>query len=239
MNIDLHRSGGAFALDALPEDERLAFEAHLAECGDCRAEVRELQATTAALAAGCAMPPPPALRGRVLAAVAQTRQESPQVTKLAARRRPLVRGRFALAAAAASVVVAAATSVLAVREDRRADELAAQYAQVTRVLTANDAAVDSARLRGGGTGTVVVSAALDTAVFVGSGLPAVSSDRTYQLWVIDASGPRSAGVFRPDEAGRATLATTRLGDANAIAVTLEPAGGSDQPTTEPLVAVKV
>lgn len=60
----------AYALGDLAADERAAFEAHLAGCARCTEEVREHAETLALLAESVAAAPPPALRGRVLAAVA-------------------------------------------------------------------------------------------------------------------------------------------------------------------------
>ena len=57
----------AYALGALDEDERVAFEKHLAGCAECRDEVREYRETAARLAAGSpGVTPPPGLRARVL-----------------------------------------------------------------------------------------------------------------------------------------------------------------------------
>jgi hypothetical protein len=56
------------------------------------------------------------------------------------------------------------------------------------------------------------------------------------LWFIDEGGPESGGTFEVDD-GLATLETDRsLEGVETVAVTLEPEGGSDQPTTEPLMA---
>ncbi len=77
MTADIHALSGAYALDALPDDERSAFEAHLAQCEPCRTEVRELQETATRLAEGTELAPPPHLRERVMTAVARTRQDSP------------------------------------------------------------------------------------------------------------------------------------------------------------------
>lgn len=71
MSDDVHALTGAYALSALPEDEQLAFERHLAECAACRREVKEFHAVTADLASLVAEPPAPSLRARVLAATAQ------------------------------------------------------------------------------------------------------------------------------------------------------------------------
>jgi anti-sigma-K factor RskA len=57
----------AYALGALTADERKAFEAHLATCAECTAEVRSLMPAAAALAEAVPqVEPPAALRARVL-----------------------------------------------------------------------------------------------------------------------------------------------------------------------------
>ncbi|MET8756077.1 zf-HC2 domain-containing protein [Streptomyces sp. NPDC004667] len=61
-----HGATAAYALDALPEPERAAFEAHLETCPDCAREVREFAATAALLGAAASVEPPPALREAVL-----------------------------------------------------------------------------------------------------------------------------------------------------------------------------
>jgi anti-sigma-K factor RskA len=65
-------------------------------------------------------------------------------------------------------------------------------------------------------------------------LPAPPSDKDYQLWYVTKNAKISAAVFRTDEQGRAVLELTlppdALADLAATAVTLEPRGGSPQPT---------
>jgi anti-sigma-K factor RskA len=65
-------------------------------------------------------------------------------------------------------------------------------------------------------------------------LPAPPSDKTYQLWYVTAKAKIDARVFRTDEQGRAVLKLTlppeALAGLTATAVTLEPKGGSPQPT---------
>ncbi|MGA2715172.1 MAG: anti-sigma factor [Bryobacteraceae bacterium] len=78
-------------------------------------------------------------------------------------------------------------------------------------------------------------------VFIGANLPRIDSDKTFELWVTPAKGnPVPAGVFQsqPD----ATAVFVRPGpvdEAAAITVTVEPDGGSPQPTTSPIVIAKV
>lgn len=69
LRRDLHSLAGPYALDALDGGELARFERHLRRCPDCTDEVRGFAATAAALAFAVAAPPPPALKGRVLAAI--------------------------------------------------------------------------------------------------------------------------------------------------------------------------
>lgn len=72
-------------------------------------------------------------------------------------------------------------------------------------------------------------------------LPTLSTDRTFQLWVVPASGaPQSGGVFRSNTSGDVVFSSqgVRVGAGSAaVAVSVEPAGGSPAPTTKPLVVV--
>ena len=103
---EMHLLTGAYAADALDAVERDAFEAHLRTCETCRQEVAELTATTARLGSAEAVPPPPALRARVLDEIARTRQLPPRgdVVDLDARRARWYRQPAAAAAAVLLVV---------------------------------------------------------------------------------------------------------------------------------------
>jgi len=70
LRRDPHVLAGAYALDALDAAERARFERHLASCRTCPGEVRGYAATAAVLGLAAAVTPPPALKGRVLDAVA-------------------------------------------------------------------------------------------------------------------------------------------------------------------------
>ena len=77
MNADLHHLSGAYAVDALDDAERTAFEQHLAGCTDCRAEVAELSAAAHSLGALTEATPPPSLRASVLSGISQVRPLPP------------------------------------------------------------------------------------------------------------------------------------------------------------------
>ncbi len=67
---DVHALSGAYAVDALDDLERAAFERHLAECPECQAEVASLREAASMLAETTTLEPPAALRDRVLAGIA-------------------------------------------------------------------------------------------------------------------------------------------------------------------------
>jgi anti-sigma factor RsiW len=81
MTDDPHQLAAAYALDAVEPEEARRFEAHLQSCPRCAAEVADFRATAAQLAGAAATPPPTAMRDRVLARAAITRQQSPHVRR--------------------------------------------------------------------------------------------------------------------------------------------------------------
>ena len=63
-------------------------------------------------------------------------------------------------------------------------------------------------------------------------LPELAEDHTYQLWFIDAEGPVSGGALDVPPNGDLTLVTEGdLAGVTTIALSVEPSGGSEQPTT--------
>jgi anti-sigma-K factor RskA len=239
---ELHLLTGVYALDALDDVERARFERHLRSCGSCAAEVLDFHEAAASLADRVTTNPPPRLRAAVLAEVARTRQVSP--SERVHLRRPS--GRRILATAAAAVVIAATAGlggvawqsrqaahdahVAAVQEAQRANEL-------TQVLTDPSNSETVGTLTGGGYATVV--AARGRAVFATSQLPALPDGKRYQVWLIKPDKRiLSAGLLGvKDGSGQSLVSDVRPGD--ALAVSVEPEGGSKQPTTTPLVAIPV
>jgi anti-sigma factor RsiW len=103
-NEDLHELTAAYALDALEADERSAYEAHLAECERCRADLRDLGETVGALALAAEGPAAPAaLRDRIL--VAARKEGSSNVVAIGSRRRRWYAVGAVAAAAAVGVTI--------------------------------------------------------------------------------------------------------------------------------------
>lgn len=231
-DADLLEYAYPYALDALPDTEREALEervrnADTAAAAEFRATVRDVRETLASLTIVDAHPAPPRVEESLQAALDR---QSGSVTPLPRRVRPM---RW-LAAAAALIVAlgigAVITMDLAPHRDR-----ATVTAQELRAEP--DARETSRPVTGGGTATVIASPRLDIALLSFGEVPAAPATRTYQLWLIPQDGqPVSAGVLP-------TLPTAndpmllRLNHAQLVALSLEPAGGSVLPTTDPVVAV--
>lgn len=248
MNPDTHALAGAYAVNAVTDDERRSFEAHLDECADCRAEVAELRAAAATLAADVELAPPPALRASVLAAVSQTRQLSPTSTagtadaapvaaplqppqpvtdELAVRRSRRLRPWLAAAVAAAVITIGGVAW-------QPWEDAPAQLTATEQVLRADDAQ----RLElpmGSSEITLVRSPSVGRAVFLADAMPTPPSGKAYQLWFdMPGRGMVSAGLI--PTSGRSVIVPLE-GDARVATgagITLEPESGSQHPTSAPV-----
>ena len=236
---EAHSLAGAYALDALPAADSAEFEQHLAGCPTCAGEVREFQATAAALATAVAADPPAALRGRVLDALAGTPQEPPRPAHAAvplqrrARRSQPSPWPVRLLAAAAVVFAALAGTfgVGAYRAQQDADQVAAAGAQVARVLTAPDATVITKDVQDGGRATVIASSDRGQLAVVADGLPRLPAAQTYQLWYIDAQQrATSVGLAQPQDGRLSAVIPRAYPPGSTFGLSVEPAGGSPRPT---------
>ncbi|WP_448315355.1 anti-sigma factor [Streptomyces sp. CO7] len=243
---DPHALTGAYALDALHDDERTAFERHLADCGTCAQEVAEFTATAGRLALAATVRPQPALREQVLRRITTVRQVPPDAAPPQRPRTGVLRGQgLARWALAACVAAATAFGGAAVWQYERAQDAQGRAAlaerraeEVAAVLAAPDAASRSAKVAGG-VGTLVVSAEQDRAVFVASRMAAPPPGKVYQLWFADGAEMRSAGLMDPGRDSQTMLMRGAVDDASGVGITVEPAGGSERPTSEPVALLGV
>jgi len=236
---ELRELASAYVLDALDRDDLDRFEAHLAGCVECQAEVRSFQPVADALARTAdSKQPSAAVRARVL--------DAPRRSSTA---RPVPVPWFLAAAALLALAVLTPYTVqlrnrtralmVAVRDltARLADtdrQLVAVRGEVS-LLTAPD--VKRVDLRGQSVAPQAGARAFWSrsrgVYFVASNLPPLPAWKEYQLWFVTTPGPVSVSVFRPDQRGDAALIGTvraGMGEPNAMAVTLEPAGGLPAPT---------
>jgi len=247
MTSDIHALVGAYALDAVDDLERAAFDRHVAECASCRAELDELRETAARLADPAWSVPPPRLRTAVMAAIGRTRQLPPPAPPPAApAETPVGRRRRRLVAAAAAVLLAAGTGVAVygvqeqrVDEQRRQAAAAAQQeARVRSILAAPDLVVRTAPVIGGGKVTVASSQLRDAGVVLMGADAAPAGGEVYQLWTVRGRRATSAGVLAVGQT-TAVQVVDGLPGSDAVGVTAEPPGGSTAPTVPILSLVQL
>ncbi|MDQ0261595.1 anti-sigma factor [Sinomonas atrocyanea] len=286
MDDQLHLLTGAYALNALDDEERRRFEHTLGFGDETAEEARELAETAALLAAGTTpVAPPPDLKARLMAQIAVTPQfdavEEPRPAAAVEGSRPSVEGshpsvegshpyspappagatvadlgehrrrasrlpvstRWLAAAAAALLVVAGVSGAWAIHAQQQRDDALRQLALAAdapgavmgRILAAPDAKVQEVRVPGGGTLVLAHSRQDAVAGVVTLGLPQPSQGHVYELWLGDSSGSmKPAGLVQGTGTTWNELAGG-IGSATVLGVTVEPAGGSKQPTTAPIV----
>ncbi|OMC38864.1 anti-sigma factor [Mycobacterium sp. GA-1841] len=217
-DFELPDMATAYALDAVSDTECADIERRLAEAPAetaeaFRAEVRAVREAMAMVSSTGAVTPPASLREQALA-----------VSREPHRGRS--RWRTGLPAAAAAVVVAAAGfgAGLALRP-------ASVPTTAEQVIAAGDVRTAAGQLSAGGTATFVYSRDERTGVVVMNDATPPPPGMVYQMWLMTDQGPASAGTM-----GAITPSTTAmvrdLGDSIALAFTMEPEGGSPQPTGE-------
>jgi anti-sigma-K factor RskA len=255
----IHTLAGAYALDALSADEAAYFEQHLGACDGCAQEVAELQGTVASLGSSAAAPPPADLRARVLAAARSQPQLPPLTVPPLAQAGPAATpspstpitsarssaARRWITAAAASVgVAAAAIAAFAIAgadvwpfgEPNNAPVAVDPLHQgVARVIDAPDAQSAATKIRGGGKLTVYNSSLLGKTAVVLNQLPRLDTEHDYQMWLVNDRGAKPIAVVPRVAEPEMLLPEVKPGV--KIAITREPAGGSPQPTMEPLAYV--
>ncbi len=229
----LHHLAAAYALDALNDEERRSFEAHAPSCETCSHEVEEFRETAAILADAVSVAPRSELKSRVMSEVSRSRQLAPivpsGVTSIAEQRTRRTGAVMMLAAAAVVVLVIGAAALVGRSGDSDG---------ITDLLAAPDAVVSTLDGEAGSL-KVVWSAERDQVAVVGDGLAPTVAGKTYALWFLQEGGVAPAGLFVPDESGT-VRAVFDVAEAEAVGfgVSIEPDGGSEQPTGSVLYAAE-
>jgi anti-sigma-K factor RskA len=234
------------AVGALTDTERAELDAAIEARPDLRAELDSFRGAAAVMAEAVSEEPPPALRARVLETIAATPQEpalpsletpdagpdvAPVVPITAARGRRHQWLRWGGIAAAAAAVAVAVVVVSPFGSDDAGDHLA-------EVLDAPDRQV--IELTGELTGLrLVFSDAVGATVLDGEGVQPPEGDDVYELWrIADQAAPEAMiREFRPEDDGSVAELMEGVDPRDDVwAVTQEPAGGSDEPTSDPIAA---
>lgn len=217
----------AYALNSLEADEVRHVEEHLSICLICRNEANAFQATADQLsfAAPTAFPSPE-LKDRLMQRVQATRPK-PRAPVQVPSRSWLERLLPAWSLASLFLIFAlAGFNLLLWQRVNHIETVTAQGRMRAVPLTA-------AEPTSAATGFVLISADGDSGALVVDGLPPLGESQQYQLWLIRNGQRTSGAVFSTDEknyGGTRIRAPRSLLDYSSVGITVEPTGGSPQPT---------
>ncbi|MGI9822332.1 anti-sigma factor [Agromyces sp. Marseille-Q5079] len=200
-----------------------------------RAEGGRADAAEPAVPAPSVLPAPTAAATTPRSDAPQTRSGDPApVADLGERRG---RRRLAIVLSSAAAVVLLVAGVVLGTNWFGPNGWGAQL-QMNTLAAASDAQETTAQVEGGGEVTLVSSVDLGRSAIIADGLTALDDEQTYELWYIDQNGVVSAGTF--DVAGDETwrILEGDFAQGVAVGITVEPAGGSEQPTTEPVAVIQ-
>ena len=216
----------AYAVGSLDSEEAKQVEQHLSICLICRNESSAFQTVAEQLSyAAPAVAPSPDLKDRLMSRVHTARpkeQESPRIPAPSLWQRLLP--AWGLASLFLILALGASTFVLW----QRFDQLEFTTSRGMRAVPLNPADAASRA-----TGFVLISADGDNGALVVDGLPSLGDSQQYQLWLIRDGQRTSGAVFSTDEksyGGTRIRAPGSLLAYTAVDITIEPAGGSAQPT---------
>lgn len=223
-NDDLLLLATPYALHAMPQSDLDDIDRQLAHAPAPVAlafadEVRAVRETMALVSASTAAEPPTDLRERLLTAVG-----GGKVVEL--RPRSTRRRTAAIAIAAAVAIGLGAAGIgFAIRP-------AQTQSAAEQIFAAPDVRTVSGDIPTGGTATVVFSRERNAGVLVMNNVAPPKSGTVYQMWLVGAQGPKSAGTMDAAAVAPSTTAVLPdLGDSKTLAFTVEPSGGSTSPTT--------
>ena len=147
---------------------------------------------------------------------------------------PWLSGAVALASIAVAVFFGLAQS----HTQDELNQARAQNQALSVVLSAPRLQVLSQVSAHGGTAIVVLAAERHELAVVTTGLPALPSGKVYQLWLIGKTKIVSAGLLPQAKSGQTpAILATGVVKGDTLGLTVEPAPGSSQPTTKPIVAL--
>ena len=229
----------AYTLGALDPEDVAALEAHLRTCASCREELAAYRDTSDNLLLTFPpQKPPAALRNRL----------QKQLPSAQGAARPRVRWSFGRVAVGIALIVLLALNVLSISQVRA---LQRQQTQLMNQLQNGQMAlvmlsyphtqsfpINEASL----TGSLLIDTEYNNAVLILRGLPSIPDSQTYQVWLIAPNEERvSGGLLRPHNdlpfISEPIYSTQDLANFVGVGMTIEPAGGSDKPTGQPIFRV--
>jgi anti-sigma-K factor RskA len=222
----------SYALGALDAEDAAALESHLKTCASCQTELAEYRAVSESLLT--AIPPQPpsaALRKHLQSRLPGTQKATRP--HLALSFRQLAFGTVLVFLLSLNLLSLAQIRTLQRQQTQLLNQM--QMDQTTLAMLAYPDTQTLPISGDGVTGALLLNEDRDAAILIAWDLPSLAEDQIYQIWLIEPNGHRiSAGLFHPkeDQAYTTQLVSSKQGFSRftGIGVTVEPAGGSDQPT---------
>jgi anti-sigma-K factor RskA len=228
----------AYVLGALTGEERREFEEYLASHPERQAEVEELGVFARLLALSPSeQEPPPELRRRIMDVV------EAEAGDFHAGRPPAF-ARLVRSVGARSLALGAAATLLLIGllswNLLLQGEVREMHSQVHSLQASRDSRAIS--LEGSGPAreaqVQLITLKDGRAVLLAENMPSIPENKTFEIWVIH-DVPEPSGLFEPTEDPIATVVENPVHGAKAIAVTVEPEGGSPRPTTDPMLVAEL
>lgn len=244
-----------YVLDALTDEERDQVEAYLRDHPEARAQIEEMNKTASALPFGVKpAEPSPRTKKALMARVAVDGRERGSKASQPSRRVMRFEAIFQVLSLGAAVTAIIWAVMLNIQLTRLQDQVSllndALVAQSNSLQEINSKisqpsappvvtiSLSGTDVRPEAHGELIANPNSNSAVLVIAGLGQLEAGKTYQVWLIDGGGPQSAGLLPVDANGQGVLVVTSdltIGSFQALGISVEPDGGSQQPTGEIVV----
>ncbi|HET7478475.1 MAG TPA: anti-sigma factor [Rubrobacteraceae bacterium] len=243
----------SYVLSALSDDERRGFEEYLRDHPECQAEIDELNGLAGLLALSTPeMEPSPELRRNLMSVVESEARQMRSATRSEERRTSLgwisnlfTGQRLVLGAAALAIIGLLSWNFVLQGEikDLNGQVAEARNTGAQTAGTAGTAQADTVELKGSAATqdarVELVRLGEKRTILVAQNLPPIEQGKTYQLWIIDNDTPKPSGLFKTGKNLISTPVKNSLKGADMVAITVEPAGGSQAPTSTPMMSAKL
>ena len=243
-----------YALDALTDEERELVENYLTQHPEARQQLEAMSDTVSALPLGVSsVEPSPRIKEALMRRVVADERARPSAQSQPSRRERRFESLFrilSLGAAAIALiwVVVLNSQVVRLRSEiaKLNSALAEQSNTLNQIIqklpqttpsTTITVSLRGTKVEPQAQGQLIADPASQSAVLVVTGLPPLQPGKTYQVWLI-ANAPVSAGLLTVDANGQGVLIITSkesIGSFKSLGISVEPKGGSPQPTGDIVV----
>jgi anti-sigma-K factor RskA len=232
-----------YSLGSLDAREIAALESHLKTCQDCQAELVDYEKITGGLLHLTPQRIPPAnLRKKLANRLPSSQKRTSNLFAISFKQ--FATGTVLAILLGLNIFSAVQIQALQKQQQILAESMAAEQRTIamlaqpgTQILSVNTELMNT-------TGSILFHKDMDAAVLVLWNLPELDSSQTYQIWLIDANGEKfSSGLFissnESDYTTTSIHSSVPIGQFVAVGITIEPSGGSDQPTSTPVLVVEL